>query len=145
MSVYFLYIYIYIYIYVSTYVVYVYVYIYIYVYKDDYPNYCRSLDACPDAFPMHTPTHTPMQWSGLRSGHIVTPQNLALTPWEKRLPEFLPKFFPLGVAVRFRAILAGNITLRPYGQQLLKLFCSRDRKSCCRRTLGSDPTRRSCS
>ena len=32
-----------------------------------------SLDLCPDACPTHTrsyPTHTPMQWSRLRSGHI---------------------------------------------------------------------------
>ena len=30
---------------------------------------------------------------------------------------------------RFRAVVTGNVTLRPYGQQLLKLFCSWDRKS----------------
>ena len=43
---------------------------------------------------------------------------------------FLPKLFPLGVVVlRFRAVFAEHITLRPYGQSLLKLFCSWDRKS----------------
>ena len=45
------------------------------------------------------------------------------------IPEFLPKFFPLGVVVRFRSVFAEHIILRPNGQQLLKLFCSWDRKS----------------
>ena len=42
---------------------------------------------------------------------------------------FLAVFFPLGVVVRFRTVVAENITQRPYGQQLLKLFCSWDRKN----------------
>ena len=36
--------------------------------------------------------------------------------------------FPLGVVVGFRLVVAENINLRPYGQQLLKLLCSCDRK-----------------
>ena len=58
----------------------------------------------------------------------LTTQNMA-EPLEKKLPMILPKLFPLGVVVRFRAAVAENITLRPYGRQLLKLFCSMDRKS----------------
>ena len=53
----------------------------------------------------------------------------ALTPREKQLPKFLPIVFPVGVVVRFRKVVAENITLRPYGQHLLKLFCPWDRKS----------------
>ena len=57
---------------------------------------------------------------------------------------FPPKFVPLGVVVRFQAVVAEQITLRPYGQQLLKLFCSWDRKklnTSCRRMLGSEVTK----
>ena len=50
-------------------------------------------------------------------------------PWRKRFLMFLPMLFALGVVVRFRAVLAENIILGPYGQQLLKLTCSWDRKS----------------
>ena len=31
-----------------------------------------------------------------------------------------PKFVSLGIVVRFRTVVAEHITLRPYGQQLLK-------------------------
>ena len=49
-------------------------------------------------------------------------------PLIKQLQKFLPMFFTLGVVVRFRAVFAGNITLRPFGQQLLMFFCSWDGK-----------------
>ena len=57
--------------------------------------------------------------------------------WRKRSPKFLPMLFPLGVVGRFRVDFAEHVTLRPYGQQLLKLFCSRDGESLerCRRSL----------
>ena len=49
---------------------------------------------------------------------------------------------PVGVVVRFRAVVAENITLRPYGQQLLKLFWSWDREKAwnrsCRSMLGGE-------
>ena len=45
-----------------------------------------------------------------------------LTPREEQLLKFLPMCFPLGVVFRFPAAFAEHITLRPYGQQLLKLF-----------------------
>ena len=50
-------------------------------------------------------------------------------PERKTKTKLLPKFCPLGVVVRFRAAVSENITLRPYGQQLLMYFCSWDRKS----------------
>ena len=59
----------------------------------------------------------------------MTTQTVALTPREQQFPKGLPMCFPLGVVVRFRAVVAGNITLRPYRQQLLKLFCSWGTKS----------------
>ena len=58
----------------------------------------------------------------------MTTQHIALTPRERKLPKLFQKFCPLGVVVRFRAVFTENISLRPYGQQLLKLFCSWDRK-----------------
>ena len=57
----------------------------------------------------------------------MTTQHFALTPREQTTKFIL--FFPLGVVVRFRAVFTGNITLRPYGQKLLKWFRSWDRKS----------------
>ena len=53
----------------------------------------------------------------------------------------LPICCPLGGVVRFRAVFAEHIPLRPYGQQLLKLFCAWDRKAWnarCRRSLNND-------
>ena len=51
----------------------------------------------------------------------LTAQNIALTLREKSF-EVSFDVFPLGVVVRFRAVVAENITQRPYGQQFLKLF-----------------------
>ena len=50
-------------------------------------------------------------------------------PLEKITSEASSKVFPLGGVVRFRAVVAEHVTLRPCGQQLLKLFCSWDRES----------------
>ena len=62
----------------------------------------------------------------------MTTQSLALTPRKKTQkttnPKFLPMCFSLGVVVRCRSVFTEYITLRPYGQRLLKLFCSWDRK-----------------
>ena len=69
---------------------------------------------------------------------MMTTQSVALTPREKRNMMYtyiyiyiyiFPKFFPLGVVIRLRAMFAENITLRPSGQQLLKLLCSWDSKT----------------
>ena len=43
-------------------------------------------------------------------------------PYIKQLTKFFPKFLPLGVVDRFWAAFTDHITLRPYGQQLLKFF-----------------------
>ena len=119
----YIYIYIYICIYIYIYVVYVfiylcmynmYVYIYIYMYKLLHPR-AETLSA-----------------------PFFTTQSFALTH-RKTHPKFLPICSPLGVAFRFRALVAENITQRPYGQQLLKCFCSWDKKTWntpCRRTPG---------
>ena len=60
-------------------------------------------------------------------------------PWRKKTPpKSLPMFVPLGVVVRFRTVVANNkLTLRPYGQQLLKSF-EKAWNTHCRRILGSD-------
>ena len=46
----------------------------------------------------------------------------------ERLPEVpsevSSEVFPLGVVFRFRSVFTEHITLRPYGQQLLKFVCS---------------------
>ena len=60
---------------------------------------------------------------------FMTTQNIALTPREQKLP----MLFPLGVVVRFRSAFTvaftRNMTPRPSGQQLLKLFWSWVRRS----------------
>ena len=58
-----------------------------------------------------------------------TTRDFALTCRENNFRSFLRCVFPLGVVVRCRYVFAENLTLRPYGQQLLKFFCSWDRKS----------------
>ena len=50
-------------------------------------------------------------------------------PYRKQTSEVSSEVLPLGVVVWFRASVTENITLRPYGQRLLKLFCSWGRKS----------------
>ena len=56
-------------------------------------------------------------------------QNIALTPREQNIRSFFWSVCSLGHVVRFRAAFAEHIPLRPYGQQLLKFFCSWDRTS----------------
>ena len=44
---------------------------------------------------------------------------IALAPRQKKHTKLLPMFFPLGVVVRFRAVVAEDTTPRSSGQQLL--------------------------
>ena len=96
---------VYIYIYIYTYSVCVYIYIYIYTH------------ICVICVCIYIYIYI---WGFMDT--CMTTQHIALTPREKHLRHL----FPLGVVVRFRAAFAEHITLRPYGQQLLKLFCSWD-------------------
>ena len=45
---------------------------------------------------------TPWLSSNL-GAQVLTTQDFALTPGEKRITKFLPMFFPFGVVVRFRS------------------------------------------
>ena len=111
-------VYIYIYIYIHTYI-HTYIYIYMFCVRvrfivvfvvDLYV--CLRLFVLPRVRLNSTPS---FQCKTCLSGPRPT--------LEKRHPKFIPRLFPFGVVVRCRAVVAGNITLRPYGEQLLKLFC----------------------
>ena len=67
--------------------------------------------------------------AGSNTEMSMTTQNVALIPRDQTNTKFVLMLFSLGVVVRFRALVAEHIILRPYGQQLLELFCSWDRKS----------------
>ena len=60
----------------------------------------------------------------IREVMLLTAQSLALTLED--IQGLFQTFVPLGVVVRLRSVVAEDVTLRLYGQQLLKCFCSWD-------------------
>ena len=125
--------------YMYTYV-YMRIHIYIYIYIT-----CRIIIKCSqqclhlvavEGLPLPLATRTN------RCVCYLIAQKLTLTPESQTIPKFLPKLFPSRVVLRFRSVSIEHITLRPSGQQPLKLFCSWGTEKAwntrCRRISGSD-------
>ena len=102
------------------------IYIYIYIYG----IHVMMLPKCTKAMLNHANTDVAVDVFQVLPLDLpkYLPKNLPKYLPRQKLPKYLPKFFPLGVVVRFRAVFTESLTVRPYGQQLLKFFRSWDRK-----------------